>query len=115
MSEEKFIIQKLESIEKMLKEQNLLKKEVLTFNEAAVYLEVSHSHLYKMTSTGLFHRTNPTAKNCISTGRNWICGCSQTSYSKEEIEQQAADFLYKKGRGSYERDNRITASTFSGN
>ena len=31
----------------------MLKKEVLTFNEAAIYLEVSHSHLYKMTSTGV--------------------------------------------------------------
>ena len=47
MSEE-LIYQKLDNIEKLLVEQSLLKKEVLNFNETAIYLEVSHSHLYKL-------------------------------------------------------------------
>lgn len=34
------ILEKLDSIEKMLQEQNMLKKEVLSFIEAAIYLEV---------------------------------------------------------------------------
>lgn len=68
------ILEKLESIERMLIEQSLLKKEVLNFSEAAVYLEVSHSHLYKLTSSGLFRHINLTAKNSISTAKNLIPG-----------------------------------------
>ena len=48
---EKLIYQKLESIELMLKQQNINTKEVLSFSEAAALLDVSHSHLYKLTST----------------------------------------------------------------
>ena len=48
---DKLIIQKLESIESMLKQQNINTKEVLSFPEAAALLDVRHSHLYKLTST----------------------------------------------------------------
>jgi hypothetical protein len=44
------IIEKLDNIEKMISEQNLLKKEVLNFSEACQYIDVSESHLYKLTS-----------------------------------------------------------------
>ncbi len=44
------IYRKLEGIERMLTEQALLKKEILSFNEAAMFLDVSQSHLYKLTS-----------------------------------------------------------------
>ena len=58
------IFEKLESIERMLTEKNLFKKEVLNFNEAALYLEVSHSHLYKLTSSHpLLKQANPMAGN----------------------------------------------------
>ena len=46
----KLIIEKLESIEKMLTVQTLVKKEVLSFKEAAVYVGLSHSYLYHLTS-----------------------------------------------------------------
>ena len=99
MSEEKFIIQKLESIEKMLTEQGLLKKEVLTFNEAAGYLEVSHSHLYKMTSSGTVPFYKPNGKKIYFRRQEldvWLL--SNRIDSSEEIEQQAEDYLTKKGR-----------------
>ena len=47
---EQLIIEKLDNIEKMLSEQNLLKKDVLNFSEACQYLDISESHWYKLTS-----------------------------------------------------------------
>ena len=46
----KIFYRKLEGIERTLIEQSLLTKEVLSFNETASFLEVSQSHLYKLTS-----------------------------------------------------------------
>lgn len=83
----------------MLIEQNMLKKEVLTFNEAAIYLEVSHSHLYKMTSSGAIPSYKPNGKKLYFNRReldNWLL--SNRHSSQEEIEQQAANYLIKKGR-----------------
>ncbi|NLO03765.1 MAG: helix-turn-helix domain-containing protein, partial [Bacteroidales bacterium] len=94
-----YIIQKLDSIERMLTEQNLLQKEVLTFNEAAIYLEVSHSHLYKMTSTGVIPSYKPNGKKLYFNRKeldNWLLSNKQCS--QEEIKQQAANYLIKKGR-----------------
>lgn len=93
------ILEKLNSIEKMLMEQNMLKKEVLSFNEAAIYLEVSHSHLYKMTSTGAVPSYKPNGKKLYFNRReldSWLLSNRQTS--QEEIDQQAADYLVKNGR-----------------
>lgn len=42
--------QQLDKIEALLKKQNALTKEVLTLEEAAEYLQLSKSCLYKMTS-----------------------------------------------------------------
>ena len=96
---DEIILTKLNSIEKMLQEQNLLKKEVLNFNEATIYLEVSHSHLYKMTSTGAVPSYKPNGKKLYFSRKeldNWLLSNRQTS--QEEIDQQAADYLVKKGR-----------------
>ncbi len=48
---EKLILKKLDNIETMLQHQNINTKEVLSFSEASLLLDVSHSHLYKLTST----------------------------------------------------------------
>ncbi len=42
---------KLESIEKMLAQQQFSQKEILTMDEAALYSGLSKSYLYKKTST----------------------------------------------------------------
>ena len=92
-------MEKLNSIEMMLMEQNMLKKEVLSFNEAAIYLEVSHSHLYKMTSTGVIPSYKPNGKKLYFNRKeldSWLLSNRQSS--QEEIEQQAANYLIKKGR-----------------
>jgi excisionase family DNA binding protein len=96
---DEIILSKLDSIEKMLMEQNMLKKEVLTFNEAAIYIEVSHSHLYKMTSTGIVPAYKPNGKKLYFNRKEldeWLM--SNKQLSQDEIEQQAANFLIKKGR-----------------
>lgn len=48
---EKIIIEKLDHIEKKLEEHQLLEKEVLTMAEACLFLDISSSHLYKLTSS----------------------------------------------------------------
>jgi excisionase family DNA binding protein len=98
MSED-LIIKKLESIEKMLTEQNLLKKEVLNFNEAALYLEVSHSHLYKLTSSNAVPSYKPNGKKLYFNRTEldqWLLSNKQTSSG--EIDQQADEYLMKAGR-----------------
>ncbi len=93
------ILEKLESIEKMLIEQNLLKKEVLNFTEAAVYLEVSHSHLYKLTSSGAIPAYKPNGKKLYFNRKEletWLLSNKQVSTN--EVEQEADEYLMKKGR-----------------
>lgn len=96
---ESFIIQKLESIEKMLIEQNMLKKDVLNFSETAIYLEVSHSHLYKLTSNGAIPCYKPNGKKLYfkrSELDTWLLSNRQTT--AEELDTEAANYLMKKGR-----------------
>lgn len=50
MANEILILDKLTEIAQKLDEQNMLQKPVLNFNEACKYLDVSPSHLYKLTS-----------------------------------------------------------------
>lgn len=93
------IFAKLESIERMLMEQNMLKKEVLNFSEAAIYLEVSHSHLYKLTSTGSIPAYKPNGKKLYFNRHEldtWLLSNKQVSTS--ELEQQANEYLMNKGR-----------------
>lgn len=93
------ILKKLESIEQMLSEQNMLKKEVLNFKEAAVYLELSTSHLYKLTSSGAIPHYKPNGKKIYFNRvelENWLL--RNRADSKEEIDQAASDYLIKKGR-----------------
>ena len=49
MEENSLILDKLTEIAQKLDEQNMLQKTVFNFNEACKYLDVSSSHLYKLT------------------------------------------------------------------
>ncbi|MDT8401639.1 MAG: helix-turn-helix domain-containing protein [Bacteroidales bacterium] len=62
MDENSKILNRLDKIEQMLQDQSLQKKEILTLNEAASYLGVSKSHLYKMTSARTIPHYCPTGK-----------------------------------------------------
>ena len=93
------IFEKLESIERMLVEQSLLKKDVLNFTEAAIYLEVSHSHLYKLTSSGAIPTYKPNGKKLYFNRKEldtWLLSNKQVSTG--ELEEEANQYLMKKGR-----------------
>jgi excisionase family DNA binding protein len=93
------LIERLEKIERLLESQNLLQKEVLNLNDAALYLELSASHLYRLTSTGCIPFYKPNGKKLYFKRlelNQWLL--RNRSTTKEEIETQAANYLIKKGR-----------------
>lgn len=93
------ILEKLERIEKLLETQQAMQKQVLNFNDACIYLELSQSHLYKLTSTGNIPHYKPNGKKLYFNRQeldNWLL--RNRSNSIDEIEQDAANYLIKKGR-----------------
>lgn len=93
------ILKRLEIIEKHVLDHNLILKNVLNFNEAAVFLEVSHSHLYKLTSSGKIPFYKPNGKKIYFNRaelEEWLL--RNRNETNAEIEQKAADYLIKKGR-----------------
>lgn len=96
---ENTILAKLERIEKLLETQQAMQKQVLNFNDACIYLELSQSHLYKLTSTGSIPHYKPNGKKLYFNRQeldNWLL--RNRSNSIDEIEQEAANYLIKKGR-----------------
>src|SRR5689334_11176192 len=88
------ILQKLANIETMLQEQNLLKKDVLNVNEASAYLDMSASHLYKMTSQKQIPHFCPQGKKLYFKRAEldeWLLRNRQDS--RDEIETLAANYL----------------------
>jgi excisionase family DNA binding protein len=57
------IFQKLEQLEKLLFEQNLLQKQVYNVKEAAHYLSMSRANLYQLTHKKLIRYYCPGGKN----------------------------------------------------
>jgi excisionase family DNA binding protein len=95
---DKNIIEKLNRIEKLLIEQQTMQKQVLNFNETSQYLELSHSHLYKLTSTGAVPHYKPNGKKIYFNRLEldtWLLRNRIDSH--DEIEKQAANYLIKKG------------------
>jgi excisionase family DNA binding protein len=93
------IIERLDRIEKMLKTQQTIQKQVLNFNETCTYLELSHSHLYKLTSTGAIPYYKPNGKKLYFQREEldqWLL--RNRNDSQYEVEQQAANYLISKGR-----------------
>ena len=93
------ILSKLERIEKLLETQQAMQKQVLNFNDTCIYLELSQSHLYKLTSTGSIPHYKPNGKKLYFNRQeldNWLL--RNRSNSIDEIEQEAANYLIKKGR-----------------
>lgn len=93
------ILLKLERIEKLLETQQAMQKQVLNFNDTCIYLELSQSHLYKLTSTGSIPHYKPNGKKLYFKREeldNWLL--RNRSNSIDEIEQEAANYLIKKGR-----------------
>ena len=93
------IVVKLAEIQQLLSKQNLLQKEILNLQNACDYLNVSASYLYKLTCTNQVPHYVPTGKKIYFKRQeldDWLLRNRQGSFY--EIEQQAADYLIKKGR-----------------
>jgi excisionase family DNA binding protein len=94
MSNEILILEKLERLEQRIGEQNLLMKEVLNFNDACNYLDISASHLYKLTSQKSIPHFCPQGKKLYFNRTEldeWLQRNRQTS--TDEIETMAANYL----------------------
>jgi excisionase family DNA binding protein len=93
------IIVRLERLERLIESQGINKKEVLNFNETCHYLELSQSHLYKLTSSGVIPHYKPNGKKIYFNRTEldaWLL--RNRMNSKDEIEQEAANYMVKKGR-----------------
>ena len=94
MSNEILILEKLEKLEQRIGEQNLLMKEVLNFNDACSYLDISASHLYKLTSQKSIPHFCPQGKKLYFNRAEldeWLQRNRQSS--TDEIETMAANYL----------------------
>ena len=95
------ILLKLGSIEKRLIEQNLLQKEIFTFAEACLYLDLSSSHLYKLTSSNTIPCYCPQGKKLYFRRPELDLWLTRTrSASVAEVEQKAADYISTKSRAN---------------
>lgn len=74
-------------------------KEMLTLNELAIYTGFSKSHIYKLTHQNKIPHYKPSGK-CIFFNlkeiNDWLMQ-NRTS-SKDEVEQEATEFLMKKSK-----------------
>lgn len=93
------IIEHIENLRQLIESQGIHTKAVLNFNEACQYLELSQSHLYKLTSAGNIPHYKPNGKKLYfkrTELENWLL--RNRNSTQEEIDQRAADYLIKKGR-----------------
>ncbi len=94
---ENIILDKLTTIENLLKGQT---EKPLTFDEAARYLDVSKSHLYKLTSANKIPHYKPQGKRLYfskSELNTWLLRNPVKTTGK--IEQQADDYIVNGKRG----------------
>lgn len=100
MAHEELILEKLTEIASKLDEQNILQKAVLNFDEACKYLDVSPSHLYKLTSQKQIPHFCPQGKKLyfrrdeIDT---WLQRNRQSA--ADEIDKLATDYIIRNKRG----------------
>jgi len=93
------IIQKLDKLETLIKSQALLQKPVLNFQEASQYLEISPSHLYKLTSKRAVPHFCPNGKKLYFKREEldqWLMRNKQLS--TDEVEEKTESYLSRKGQ-----------------
>lgn len=91
------VLDKLDQLEKLITTSNLLQKPVLNFQEASQYLEISPSHLYKLTSKRAIPHFCPNGKKLYFKREEineWLLRNKQLS--TEEIDQKTEGFLSSK-------------------
>ncbi|NOT36887.1 MAG: helix-turn-helix domain-containing protein [Saprospiraceae bacterium] len=99
MIPENLILDKLTEIASKLDEQNLLQKTVLNFSETCKYLDVSESHLYKLTSTKQIPHFCPQGKKLYFKRielDDWLQRNRQSS--TDEIDKLATEYILRNKR-----------------
>ncbi|MEI6749615.1 MAG: helix-turn-helix domain-containing protein [Bacteroidota bacterium] len=94
MTTDELILERLSQIEQKIDEQALLQKSVLNFNEACRYLEISPSHLYKLTSTRQIPHFCPQGKKLYFNRQeleDWLQRNRQST--TEEIDKEATNYV----------------------
>jgi excisionase family DNA binding protein len=94
------ILDKLTEIAEKLDEQNILQKSVLNFNEACKYIDVSPSHMYKLTSARQIPHFCPQGKKLYFKREEldtWLQRNRQSTTA--ELEEQAPDFINRGKKG----------------
>jgi len=85
---------RLDEIEALLKRQYALSKEILTLEEAADFLSLSKSAIYKLTSKKEIPYYNPGGKKIFfkrTELENWIL--SSKSISVDEVDDEITSYL----------------------
>lgn len=93
------ILEKLTEIATKLDEQNLLKKAVLNFDEACTFLDVSPSHLYKLTSAKQIPHFCPQGKKLYFKRDEleaWLLRNRQST--ADEVREDPAEYLARKSK-----------------
>jgi len=93
------ILKELHELKKLINEQNLLKKDVLNFSEACQYLDISESHLYKLTSRKEIPHFCPQGKKLYFNRQEldrWLQQNRQNT--NDEIEKEATDYILQNRR-----------------
>ena len=99
METQEQILEKLNNIQAMLSEQGTMQKDVLTFNEALKYLNVSASYLYKLTSTGRIPHSKPQGKKVYFSRAElskWLL--ANPIKTKEEIDRETSTAVFLKSK-----------------
>ena len=97
MNTDNLILDKLTEIVKKLDERNLLQKATLNFNEACKYIDVSPSHLYKLTSTKQIPHFCPQGKK-LYFKREELDAWLQRNRQSSDDSADAADLVIRSRR-----------------
>lgn len=95
---EDLIVQKLQKIEADLAELKMIKKDVLNFSEACIYLDLSTSTLYKLTSKVQIPHYCPNGKKLYFKREEldeWVLKNQKRESNTDDIERFVADYLIK--------------------
>ena len=95
MANENLILDKLTEIANKLDEQNLLQKTTLNFNEACKYIDVSPSHLYKLTSTKQIPHFCPQGKKLYFKREELDAWLQRNRQTADDSETDAADLVIR--------------------
>ncbi len=93
------LLKEIQEVKRLLLEQNLLKKDVLCFSEACKYLDISESHLYKLTSRKQIPHFCPQGKKLYFKRTeldDWLQRNRQSS--ADEIDALATEYILKNKR-----------------